>query len=121
MGEPSQLRLSPSQFREAVWKRDGGLDRATGRPLSKTDPNWDYLGDVCHLFGRRVRPEWKLDPDRALLLSRSSHILSDGRGNYRLKILDLESGERATDATRRLRFVCYDRDHETVLWQREDP
>ena len=113
-------RLSPAQFRAAVWKRDGGMDRATGRMLSqRLDSAWDYRGDVCHLFGRRVRPEWATDPDRAILMSRINHILSDGRGGYRLKILDAKTGERATDATRKLRFVCYDRDHTTVLWMRE--
>ena len=111
--------MSPAQFRAAVWSRDKGLDRATGQPLSKTDPSWHVRGDVCHLYSRRVRPEWATDPARAILMSRTNHILSDGRGVYRLKILDAETGERAEDATRRLRFVCYDRDLVTVLWTRE--
>ena len=112
-------RLSPAQFRAAVWERDGGRDRATGIQLSKTDYLWEYRGEICHLVSRRLRPEWKTDPDRAILLSRMNHILSDGRGGYRLKILDAETGERATDATRRLRFVCYGQDHEMIVWTRE--
>ena len=111
--------MSPAQFRDAVWARDGGVDRATGQPLSRTDCSWDRHGDVCHLFGRRVKPEWATDPDRAILMSRKNHMLSDGRGGSRLKILDAETGLRPLDATRRLRFICYDRDHETILWTRE--
>ena len=79
----------------------------------------DRQGDVCHLVSRNVRPEWKTDPDRAILMSRANHILSDGRGYYCLKILDAETGERAMDAGRILLFVCYNWNHETILWTRK--
>ena len=85
--------------------------------MSKSDPWWDHLGEVAHLYGRNVRPEWATDPDRALLLSRTMHILSDGRGGYLLKMTDSETGERADDASKPIRFTLYDRAG-WILWTR---
>ena len=110
-------RLTPAQFRAAVWARDRGRDRATGEPVSKSDPSWDRLGEVAHLYGRNVRPEWAVDPDRAVLLSRTNHILSDGRGGYRLKLTDPETGNRVTDASKLIRFTMVSREGR-ILWTR---
>ena len=117
LGRKHPDRLTPAQFRAAVWERDRGLDRATGEPLSKTDPDWHHLGNVCHLYGRNVKPEWATDPDRALLLSFINHILSDGRGGYRLTMCDPETGERAEDASKPIRFTLYDKEGH-ILWTR---
>ena len=62
-------------------------------------------------------PEWKTDPDRAVLLSRMNHIRSDGRGGYLLKLTDPDTGEPATDASRPIRFTAYTKDGK-VLWSR---
>jgi hypothetical protein len=110
--------LTPAEFRKRVWVRDAGRDRCTGEPLSNTADSWDTLGDVCHLKGRRVMPEWVTDPARAILLSRTNHILSDHRGGYRLKLTDPETGEPATDATKKIKFTLYASDQKTVLWTR---
>ena len=117
MGRKHLDRLTPAEFRAAVWARDGGRDRATGQSVSKSDCSWDRLGEVAHLYGRNVRPEWATDPDRALLLSHVMHILSDGRGGYRLKLYDPLTGERATDASKPIEFTLYDRAGR-ILWNR---
>lgn len=110
-------RLTPSQFRSAVWRRDKGRDRATGMVLSKEHANPKRRGQVCHFRGRRVMPEWKTDPDRAILLSDESHRLSDARGWNLLKLTDPETGEPADDGTKKIRFTLYDRAG-TLQWTR---
>ena len=110
-------RLTPERFREAVWILDGGKDRATGQVLERVSDDWDRRGEVAHLKPRRVEPSWATDPKRAILLSMKNHMLSDARGNGRLKILDAETGEPATDASRPIRFTLYDK-HGGILWTR---
>jgi hypothetical protein len=115
-------RLSPEEFRRQVWIREGGRDRCSGQPVSNVATDYDSLGDVCHLKGRRVMPEWLTDPRRAVLMSRSNHILSDARGGYRLKLTDPETGESATDAgivgePKPIRFTLHDSKGK-VLWSR---
>ncbi len=93
-----------------MWERDGWLDRATGQPVSHDGFNADHLGEVHHLAGRRVRPEWVLDSDRQVLLSRSMHCLATGVwGGRLLKLLDPEDPtQKATDATKPILFVRVD-------------
>jgi hypothetical protein len=104
-------RLSAERhFRSLVWSLGGGVDRFTGQLLfiAHADPN--KRGQVCHLKGRRVMPEWRLDPNRAVLLSDANHQLSDARGNHRLKLTDPETGEPATDARKPIKFTLRDKD-----------
>ncbi len=103
-------RLTEKQFRDAVWIRDEGKDRATGLPLVRGAATWDTEGQVCHLKARRVMPEWARDPDRAILLSARNHMFSDARGQCRLKLTDPETGEPATDARKPIRFTMYDKE-----------
>lgn len=104
-------RLSAGRrFREQVWHDANGLDRFTGRLLHKVHVDPDKQGQVCHLKGRRVMPEWKTDPNRAILLSDTNHRLSDARGNNRLKLTDPETGEPATDARKPIKFTLFDRE-----------
>jgi len=110
-------RLTPAQFRKAVWDRDQNRDRVTGEPVSNMDTCLDRLGQICHLRGRRVMPEWATDPKRALLMSARNHILSDARGGNRLKLTDPETGERAEDASKKIRFTLYD-SKGSVIWTR---
>lgn len=110
-------RLTPEQFRARVWERDGGRDRATGQILYKEHASAFCRGQVCHLKGRRVRPEWKVDPDRAVLLSDENHQLSDARGGRLLRLTDPVTGEPATDASKPIRFTRVDRNG-FVMWSR---
>ena len=103
-------RLTPEAFRRQVWIRDRGRDRVTGQILERVHVDPARRGQVAHLKGRRVRPEWLTDPDRAVLLSDSHHILSDARGNNRLKMTDPQTGEPATDGTKPIRFTLYDKE-----------
>jgi len=100
-----------NKFRELIWRRDGGIDRATGQRLLKA-PNaisWCSLGDVCHLKPKGPYPELKYEPSNAFLMCRELHIASDGRGGYRLKI----SG----NANEELTFVMSDQ-HGHEIWRR---
>lgn len=109
-------------FRDAIWERDGGKDRATGKPVWRSlEGSIHERGDVAHLKCRRVMPEWKTDVRRGLLLSAFSHILSDHRGGNLLKMTDPETGEPATDAGEKtpkpIRFTLFDRQG-NVKWSR---
>lgn len=99
-------------FRAEVWRLDEGRDRATGKPVFRCSPDPDRHGEVAHLKGRRVRPEWLTDPKRAILLSRTNHKLhhAAGRGGTLLEII-------GTDARKPLTFIRRDWDGK-VLWRR---
>lgn len=110
-------RLTAKQFRAEVWTRDGGRDRADGSILQKQHVDDRLRGEVAHFRGRRVMPEWVRDPMRAILLSAQNHWLSDHRGNYRLKMTDPDTGEKADDGTKKILFTMHDR-FGNVLWSR---
>ena len=110
-------RLSPEAFRDAVWLRDHGRSRASGLQLFRNHDSMTLRGEVCHLKGRRVMPEWATDPARALLLSGHEHWLSDGRGGRLLRLYDPETMDPATDASKPILFVLKDR-HGRVVWER---
>lgn len=97
-------------FRAEVWRRDGGIDRATGQPLTKTADDWHQRGQVCHLKSRGAHPDKKFDPANAILLSGKNHWYSDARGGRRLKIIG-EDGYRA------ITFRMTDKAG-NVLWER---
>lgn len=64
-------KLSDKEFREAIWKRDEGKSRATGKPLVRggtTDPH--LLGEVDHSIPRSLAPDRIYDLENALLLSK---------------------------------------------------
>lgn len=110
-------RLTEAQFRAAVWRRDHGRSRVTGEPLSKSDDNWRFLGQVCHLKTKGAHPALKYDPDNAILMSAQEHWLSDHRGGRLLRLYDAETNEPATSAARKILFVRLDQ-RGTVLWTR---
>lgn len=103
-------RARAKAFRAAIWAREDGKDRATGVQLATRTSDLSYLGDVCHLKPKGRYPELRYETSNAILLSRRHHILSDGRGGYRLKI----EGE---DANQALTFRMFDRDG-VELWSR---
>lgn len=114
---PCSPELSESVFRQKVWDRDGGRSRFTGEPLSKSDPNWRFRGEVAHLVTKGAHPELRLIVSNALLLSAEEHWLSDHRGGRRLRLFDPETSEPATDASKPIQFVLTDF-RGVVLWTR---
>lgn len=110
-------RLTAKAFRAAVWLRDGGRCRADGSILEKQHVDNRLRGEVAHLRGRRVMPAWLREPQRAVLLSAANHMASDGRGNNRLTMTDPETGEKADDGTKKIRFTMHDKVG-TILWSR---
>lgn len=111
------VQSEEDKARSAVWARDKGRDRATGKPLKRNSANPDERGEWCHLKGRRVKPEWKTDPRRQILLSATNHQLSDGRGGYLLKILNPKTLAPATDGNAPILFIRYN-PKGVELWRR---
>lgn len=102
-------RSAEDAARLAVWARDKSRDRATGKPLKKGGVDPDTRGEVHHLRGRLVSPEMRTDPNGQVLLSASNHIRCDGRGGNLLKLFDPLTLRPATDASKPILFVFYDR------------
>jgi len=97
------------KFREAIWLRDRGIDRATGKPLKRQGDDWN-VGQVCHLKGRGAYPEFKYAIWNAFLMNAHFHRLSDARGGRLLKVI-------GDDANGVLEFVMTDKTGR-VLWRR---
>lgn len=110
-------KSAEDKCRDAVWHRDKSHSRASGKPLKRGGANPDTRGEWCHLAGRRVKPEWKLDPKRSLLMSATEHQLSDSRGGHLLKLLDPKTLKPATRADQPILFVRYEMDGRE-LWRR---
>lgn len=64
-------------FRAAVWARDKGQSRASGKPLSKSGSDWKRVGEVHHVIPRSLAPERVLDVANGLLLSKEEHALAE--------------------------------------------
>lgn len=62
-------------FREAVWKRDKGKSRATGKKLAKSGTDWDTVGEVDHVINRSIAPDRIYDVTNGLLLSKRENRL----------------------------------------------
>lgn len=63
-------------FRKAIWKRDGGRSRATGKLLAKSGTlSWDELGEVDHVIQRSLAPERIYDVGNGILLSKRENRL----------------------------------------------
>lgn len=110
-------RLTPKQFRDRVWKRDGSRDRATGELLRKSSYHWTTQGQVCHLQTRNPHADRATDPDNGILLSGWHHWLSDHRGGRLLRLTDPSTGEPATDASKPIRFTLRNTAGK-ILWTR---
>ena len=62
-------------FRDAVWKRDEGKSRATGKPLKRGAISWDEMGEVDHVINRSIAPERIYDVSNGILLSKRENRL----------------------------------------------
>lgn len=107
--DPSAIEIY-DRFRAEVWFRDKHRNRVTGEPLSKSDRDWRFRGEVCHLRTKGAHPELRTVVSNALLMSAQHHWLSDGRGGRVLRLYDPDTMELATDANRPILFVLKDRD-----------
>ncbi len=106
-----QVAVTEATCRALVWKRDQDKDRATGQELFHEHHDPRFRGEVHHLSGRRVRPEWVTDPNRQVLLSVENHKLATGVWGGKLLVL-LDSDDPtspATDATKPIVFVRKER------------
>lgn len=85
--------------------------------MERNSPYVSLQGDVHHLKGRNVMPEWKRDPDHQILLSRYLHRLVTGDwGGRLLRLYDAADPEMpATDATKPILFVRKDKNG-VILW-----
>ena len=82
MLERRKRRLTKADdLREAyalVDARDGGVCRVTGRYTVSGAPDARVRREHHHLRGRRVRPEWRSDADRIILVCAEAHQLIEG-------------------------------------------
>lgn len=63
-------------FRKAIWKRDKGRSRATGKKLEHSGTtDWDLLGEVDHVIDRSLAPERIYDLSNGILLSKAENRL----------------------------------------------
>lgn len=63
-------------FRDAVWDRDEGKSRATGKPLLRSGTvNPDELGEVDHVIDRSLAPDRIYDVGNGILLSKRENRL----------------------------------------------
>lgn len=62
-------------FRDAVWARDKGRSRATGKKLERTAISWDVCGEVDHVIDRSLAPERVYDVSNGILLSKRENRL----------------------------------------------
>lgn len=71
----SQEQLG-KDFRAAVWARDKGRSRATGRKLVKSGTSdWAKLGEVDHSVPRSLAPDRLYDVGNGILLSKEENRL----------------------------------------------
>lgn len=112
--QPSAIEIYDA-FRADVWQRDRHRSRVTGQPLSKSDRDWRYRGEVCHLRTRGAHPELRTVVSNALLMSAEEHWLSDARGGRALRLYDPVTLAPATDANRPILFVLKDREGHILL------
>lgn len=57
-------------FREAVWRRDKGICRATRVPLSKSGSDPHRVGEVDHVLNRSTHPDRVYDVSNGILISK---------------------------------------------------
>lgn len=63
-------------FRDAVWARDKGKSRATGRTVVKSGTtDWSKLGEVDHAIPRSLAPDRLYDIGNGILLSKEENRL----------------------------------------------
>lgn len=68
------------EFREAVWKRDCGKSRATGKKVLRSGTtDWKQLGEVDHVINRSTAPERVYDTSNGILLSKEENRLKKCR------------------------------------------
>ncbi len=70
-------QVQEDAFRKAVWARDGGKSRASGKPLGRSGTSPERVGDVHHVLKRSTHPEGKWKLSRGILLSRLEHKLAE--------------------------------------------
>lgn len=102
------------QTKVKVWDRDGGLSRASGKPVVHASPNPEKRGDVAHIDARSTSPAKKYSVANNVLLTAEEHQLSDARtapgGKALLEI-------RGKNANRKLTFIRRN-EKGRVLWRR---
>jgi 5-methylcytosine-specific restriction endonuclease McrA len=69
-------KQADAAFRAAVWKRDKSTCQHCGCKVERTLTLTAKRGEVHHLRGRRVAPEDRTNPAKALLLCAEDHVLA---------------------------------------------
>lgn len=110
-------QTAEEQRNAAVWERDRGVSRASGRPVVHASPVASKRGEVAHLptATRSTNPATKNDPHRCVLLTAEEHALSDARtsGAKGKALLEI----KGTDARKAITFIRRN-ERGRVLWRR---
>lgn len=101
-------------WRDAIWLRDGGVSRASGKPVYRAHTDNRKRGECAHLDARSTSPEKKYDERNGVLLTAEEHALSDARTAPGGKALLEIKGKNANKA---LTFIRRDTKGR-VLWTR---
>jgi hypothetical protein len=70
-------QVKHEDFRKAVWIRDEGKSRASGKRLAKSGTDPKAVGEVHHVIARSLAPEKIFDPSNGILISRFEHALAE--------------------------------------------
>lgn len=63
------------EFRRAIWLRDKGRSRATGKKLEHSGLDWNVVGEVDHVIDRSLDPSRVYDLSNGILLSKKENRL----------------------------------------------
>lgn len=70
-------KVREDAFRKAVWLRDKGRSRASGKPLARSGTDFHKVGEVHHVIARSLAPERLYDATNGILLSKHEHHLAE--------------------------------------------
>lgn len=110
----AEKKSAEERCKDAVWERDGGTSRASGKPVLRAHVDNRKRGEVAHLGARSTNPAKKFLKANNVLLTAEEHLLSDKRTAPGGKALLSIKGR---NANRALTFTMRDA-RGRVVWTR---
>lgn len=103
-------------FRRAVWERDRGRSRASGKPLARSGTDYHKVGEVHHVIARSLAPDRIYEVGNGILLSKHEHLLAETTcpNAPELHLLDIEGAEDRGDPQR---FIWRDVHGTQLRWR----
>lgn len=107
-------KSSEERCKDAVWDRDGGKSRASGKPVLRAHVDMRKRGEVAHIAAKSTNPAKRYLRANNVLLTAEEHALSDARTAPGGKALLTIKGRNANKA---LTFTMRD-SRGRVVWTR---